>query len=451
MTEIETELTEEVTTEFETVTCARCGCTSTLPQYFQKSWNKKHNCPACAIKNDVRNNKILFALLGIYLIVDLVIDGARFGWLSWQAWSVVGLIVVTVFSLVSHELSHALAAKLLGGRVFGIQFGIGRQLLRRWFNDFFLGIGMLPVSGVCFAGFPTNKLLRVRYAIYISAGLLFHGVILLVAIRLFRAGSSLPFLMTLIVINGLLFFFNALPLNVTTAVGPTGSDGMLLWRLATGKLARRDLKANYYRMAASFAYQQENIEQLKRYIQEGLLLDPSDEFLENLRVYLLLNEEDRLEEAYIAWKLIVESERSETAEPLHQAIFYNNYAWATMMHRPEADSLQVARDYAEKAYQMTPWIQVIKGTLAAVMVEQGEHLKGAEWALEVAKVVEDEVSPARDKNIAANLATAALGYFRMGGRETAVQYLSQAKALTSDDRTVKKAIAEIEKDINDGL
>jgi hypothetical protein len=65
-----------------------------------------------------------------------------------------------------------------------------------------------------------------------------------------------------------------------------------------------------------------------RYIREGLSLDPSDEVLENLRVYLLLKE-NKLEEAYTFWKNIVESDAIEAAHVLQQAIFYNNYAWST--------------------------------------------------------------------------------------------------------------------------
>jgi tetratricopeptide (TPR) repeat protein len=240
-----------------------------------------------------------------------------------------------------------------------------------------------------------------------------------------------------------MIFFNILPITVTTAVGRTGSDGLQLWRLLTGKMTQLELRRNYYRLAASFAFQQDQIEQANKAIREGLLLDPSDDILENLRVYLLLKEENKLEEAYTAWKNIVESEAIETAHGLQQAIFYNNYAWTALMHHPEPDSLQTARKYAEKAYQMAPWISILKGTLAAVMVEQGEYQKGLEWALEVAKASEAEDSPSRNENVAANLATAALSYYHLGQPDTAEQYLQKATALAPDELTVQKAAAVI--------
>jgi tetratricopeptide (TPR) repeat protein len=416
---------------------------STLPQLFRKSAGKKY-CPACAINVEVRNAKIIFGLAGVILVRDLLIDGPVYGWASWQAWSLPLDILIIVLSLVLHELSHALVAKLLGGRVFGIQIGIGRQILRYWFNDFYLGLSLLPVSGVCFAGFPTNKNLRLRYALYISGGLFFHVLTLAIAIPLLlRTGNRFPFLDWIIVLNGLMLFINVLPRTLTTAAGQSGSDGMLLWRLLTGKLSQHELRRGYYHLAAHFAYQQGRTKQVARYIREGLSLDPSDEVLENLRVYLLLKE-NKLEEAYTFWKNIVESDAIEAAHVLQQAIFYNNYAWSTLMYRPTPDSLQIAREYAEKAYQMAPWILTLKGTLAAVFVEQGDYQKGVEWALSVAKESEEMPSPTRDDNIGANLATAALGYFYLGERETAMHYLQQATALAPNELAIQKAAATIQ-------
>ena len=447
MAENEITVTETSTQEVETVTCSSCGCTSTLPQLFRKSWGKQY-CPACVMKNEVRNTKFLFLVLGFVFLFASLINAANYGWLSWEAWIFEIYLLVIAVSLALHEFSHALAAKLLGGRVFGIQLGIGPQLLRRWFKGFYLGINLFQVSGVCFAGFPTNKRLRLRYAIYISGGLIFHIVSVFIAILLVRRTEvGLPLLIAIIVVNGFLLFLNILPITVTTAVGQTGSDGMLIWRLLRGKLTHAELQKNYYRLAATFAHQQQNTEEVNRYVREGLSQNPSDEVLENLRVYMLLNEEDKLEEAYAAWKEIVESADFESKNVLLKAIFYNNYAWATLMHRPEPDSLEVARHYSDKAFEMVPWVIVVKGTLAAIMVEQGEHREGAEFALAAAKEMENEQTPERDKVVAANLATAALGYYRMGGQETAVQYLAQALALDPDERFVQKAAAEIEEDV----
>lgn len=430
--------------EIETAICDRCGCTSTLPQLFRKSWGKQY-CPACTIKRTILSTQLLFLVLGILLLLDLLNDGAIYGWLSWQAWSLPIGILIVALTLTLHELSHALMAKLLGGRVFGIQLGMGRQLFRRWFDDFYLSISLFPVSGVCFAGFPTNERLRLRYALYISGGLLFHTVVLLIAIPLLmRTGNRYPFLDWIIILNGLSLFFNLLPRTVITAAGQSGSDGMLLWRLLTGKLTTNELKRSYYRLAAFFAFQQERTDKVAIYVQEGLQLNPADDVLENLRVFLLLKQENKLEEAYTVWKNIVESEELETMHVLQQAIYFNNYAWATLMHQPTPNSLHIAREYAEKAYQMAPWISVLKGTLAAVLVEQGEYQQGVEWALAVAKESEAEQSPSRDDNVASNLATAALGYYRMGDRETAVHHLQQAIALAPDELTVKKASAEIQ-------
>ena len=93
---------------------------------------------------------------------------------------------------------------------------------------------------------------------------------------------------------------------------------------------------------------------------------------------------------------------------------------------------------------MAPWILTLKGTLAAVFVEQGEYQKGLEWALSVAKESEEMPSPTRDDIVGANLATAALGYFHLGERETAMHYLQQATALAPNELAIQKAAAAIQ-------
>jgi hypothetical protein len=426
------------------ITCTRCGCESTLPNLFLKSWIKRY-CPACAVKIEIRNTKILFGFLGALILFDMLRNGMDYGFTSWEAWSTISIILISTLSLIGHELSHALSARLLGGCVFGLHFGIGRQIMRRWIKKLYLGISLFPVSGLCYAGFPTTKWLRLRYLIYVSAGLLFHlSIIFITFILIGITGNQYPFLVPTFLLNGLMFIFNALPRTVTTVAGKTGSDGKRIWELITGKLSLKELQQTYYRLGASFAYQQEQIGEASQFIREGLALFPGDDFLENLRVFFLLKEGDKLEEAYTAWKTVVESKAIDAAHVLQQAVYYNNYAWTTLMHFPTSDSLQIAHRYAEKAYAMAPWVPFIKGTLAAVYVEQGQYEKGTQWALSVAKEVEEDTSPGRDEHIAANLATAALGSFRMGDQETAVCYLRQALTLAPDELTVKKVVAEMQ-------
>src|SRR5690606_8666128 len=115
-------------------------------------------------------------------------------------------------------------------------------------------------------------------------------------------GERLPFLAWVVLVNGLVFLFNALPRTVISAVGPTGTDGMLLWRLWRGQLNEQELRRQYYRMAATFAYQRNRLQEVSLHVREGLLLEPADEALENLRAFLLLGETDKVGEAYTVWQ-----------------------------------------------------------------------------------------------------------------------------------------------------
>lgn len=345
-----------------------------------------------------------------------------------------------------HELSHALAAQLVGGKVFGIQLGIGRQLLRRWFGGFYLGISQFPVSGLCFAAFPTNERLRLRYTVYVGSGLVFHALAIWGAVFLRQnIGYPHPILNWIITANSFLLLVNAFPYMATTAVGQSGSDGMMLWHLLTGKLNTQNLRHNYYRLATFFAHEQGKMDQASAYIHAGLAANPDDEMLENFRVFLLLRQENKIADAQSAWKSLLESDSFDSIPDLQKALVHNNYAWATLMDQPPKDGVQIAREHAEKAYQMAPWVASFKGTLAAVLIEQGEHQKGIELALAAAKEHEEaSFSSDQNENLAENLATAALGYFRLGEQETAVRYLQQALAITTEGQAVKKAAAEIQ-------
>lgn len=430
--------------EFSTATCDRCDCISTLPDLFRKSWGACY-CPACAVKAEIYSSKIAFGILGVLVLFNWIWGGLFYGFTSWQAWSVISIFIISILSLIFHELSHALAAWSLGGRVFGIHIGMGKQIIRWWFKKTSLSISIFPVSGLCYAGFPFTKRLRLRYAILISGGLLFHLFILFITILfILRTGNRFPILDWIIIINGMMFLLNLWPHTIITAAGPIGSDGKRLWRILTGKLLAKELHQSYYRLAALFAFQQEQADQAAYYIHEGLSRYSDDLFLENLRVFLLLEQEDKLEEAYITWKSIIKSETFNVAPAIQQAVYYNNYAWATLMHQPRSDSLETAHLFAEKAYRMVPWVPLIRGTLAAVFVEQGEYEKGVQWALSAAKEIKQQPSSIRrDKHVAMNLAAAALGCFRLGEQELARTHLQNALTLAPKEITVRKAVAEI--------
>lgn len=426
-------------------TCAQCGCKSNLPNLFQRTLIGQL-CPACAAKRAFRTNRNIYLIFNLAAIL-VILYGALFG----DSVIELGLLVIfssliSLISLVMHETFHAIAAWLVGGHVFGIHIGLGPPLIQRWASNFYLGVSPWPLSGVCFSAFPSKKWIRLRFAIYVLAGPLFHALVvaLLWSNRSKEWGSIAQLWYNLFFnINVIMLVINLLPTTtVTTAMGSTTSDGNKLLELLLNKLKPDSIHVQYFATSASFALQRKQNEQGLAKLEYGLVLYPKDELLNHLHGYLLF-QNNRFEECLPIWRTLVEAEQI-TPNPLMQAIHFNNYAWIILMQKSEADHVDIAYRYASQAFAMAPWLSFIRGTMATVLLEKGDLDAAINYAIEAAELQRQEHSPVSKENVASNLAVAALGYFRQGNFPMSTVYLEEAKVLALEDIMVQKALQEIE-------
>lgn len=442
--------TTTVDTPPHTAVCQRCGCVSTLPKLFPKIWGKLL-CPACAAKRALRTNQVIYGV-ALFLILFNI-----FGlWLLTGRPGQTGLdlLLMLFFSLlllVLHELSHAAMAWLLGGRIFGIHLGVGKLLLQRWLGNFYLGVSLLPASGLCFAGFPPISWPRLRYGLMVAAGPLFHLLLLLLLLPRTRAFLGLPgpgWLIMIFILNAFMLALNLWPfLKVHTAVGVAGSDGSQLWRLLRGKVPAEQIHQGYYQLVATFALQQKRDDQALAEVAQGLARYPDNQILRNLHGYLLLRS-DQLPASLAIWQELIDAPPAATIppeqQPLIQALHYNNYAWVRLMLHSEPAHLAAAADYAERAFAMVPWLAPIRGTLAAVKVAQGDYAAGVTMALAAAADYQQDPSPTAREGRGSNLATAALGYHGQGNAQEARRLLAEAQALAPKEIAVRQAAAAIQ-------
>lgn len=430
--------------------CRHCGCRSILPQLFQKTWGGLL-CPVCAAKRALRRNQVIYSIfLGLILLntVGLWLLTGRSGRFGIELLLILWL---SLLLLILHELSHAGMAWLLGGRIFGIHLGVGKLLLQRWLGNFYLGVSLLPASGLCFASFPQTSWPRLRYGLMVAAGPLFHLLLLLLLLPRTRAFLGIPtlgWLLTLFMLNAFMLALNLWPfLKVSTAAGIAGSDGSQLWRLLRGKLTAEQIYQGYYQLLATFALQQKRDDHALAEVEQGLARYPDNQILRNLHGYLLLRS-DRLEASLAIWQALLDAPPAATltpeTAPLLQAIHYNNYAWVRLMRQREPADLTSATEYAERAFAMAPWLAPIRGTLAAVKIAGGDYATGIKLALAVAEEYKREHSPVALESRGSTLATAALGYYRLGQTDESYSLLAQAKALAPQDLAVRQAVAEIE-------
>lgn len=432
------------------ITCRRCRCTSTLPQFFQKG-AAGPLCPTCAAKLNLRQNQIIYGISFGLIFINLVGVWVLTGRPGQLGLDLLAVFAIMLLLLIGHELSHAGVARLLGGRVFGIHLGIGTLLIQRWFGNFYVGVSLLPAGGFCFLGFPPQRWIRLRYGLTVFAGPLFHLLLLFLLLPAMRiTAEMLPakWVLQTFSVNAILLVINLLPfLKVHTTMGSVQSDGNQLWRLLRGKLTVAQIEQGYYNVATSFALRQQRNEQAWVELKQGLMRYPDSQVMRNLHGYLLLHSEE-LEASLAIWQELIDAPTDATTgpelQPLLQAIHYNNYAWVLLLRRSTPEELTVAGAYAERAFAMAPWITPLRGTLAAALVARGETEAGIEKALAAAEEYQRDPNPIAQENRGITLATAALGYAHLGKPAEALRLLAQAQHLAPKALAVRQVIAEIE-------
>lgn len=447
--------------------CQRCGCISTLPQLFVGEYGEMF-CPACAAKRALRQARVSYGVMFVLIVGDLLRGWWMTGEPGYWGRSFGSFFVVTFLMIVLHEFSHAAAAWLLRGRVFGIHLGFGNPLLQTWLGSFYVGLSLIPAGGLCFCGFPTKGAIRLRFGLMVLAGPLVHLLAIGLWIALLRAGVLADrtawfagWHIMFLVVNVLLLVVNLWPLTkARTPIGIAPSDGGQLWLLLTGKLTADLLHERFYIGAATFALYQKRDENALAQTQEGLAIFPKSDLLQNIYGYMLFRSND-FAGAMPIWasqlqaaEMDAESESApseggdnqppfDAQKVMIEAFAYNNYAWGLLMQRLGLEEIAVANRYAEKAFAMLPWVPAIRGTLGAAMIERGDYQAGIDMVQTAAAEHKREQMPAAKQNYASNLAIIGLGYQRLGSHAQAAEYLAQAQAIAPEEMAVKLAAQEI--------
>src|SRR5256885_755221 len=134
--------------------CDACGTESDFDAGFVRQpaavgRRAKNVCPACWVK---RTNVRLAWYLPSMTI------GTAFGYAADQIspagsapgrllMYVCGTALFTVFTIIPHELGHAVVARALGWRVYQMVIGVGKSVFkRRWLGTLF-DMRMLPLAG----------------------------------------------------------------------------------------------------------------------------------------------------------------------------------------------------------------------------------------------------------------------------------------------------------------
>src|SRR5579871_4018252 len=134
--------------------CDSCGKETDFERGYikeRKSFRSSYRtlCPACSMRRR-------FALEGWMQIVVLVEGSIGYVLLWLNPESVCGLILTTAFlinlflilTIIPHELGHAIAARLLGWRVFAIVVGVGKRVFKFQLFNIVFSFHWLPIGGI---------------------------------------------------------------------------------------------------------------------------------------------------------------------------------------------------------------------------------------------------------------------------------------------------------------
>ncbi len=431
----------EIKDQPQPITCTTCKLTSTLPDLFNKG-----RCPRCTSEASNRLVKALYLVSAFLIFVDLLVNGFQFDIANRTSQQLLVYFLLTNVVILLHELSHALAAWALGGTVFGIHLGSGTQLAKKWFKKRFISFGAIPSGGFCYAGFDKSAFSRLRYAIFISAGMLFHTVMLLIFLPRFGSFETMTqniFALIIIVANGVMLVSSLIPRRAALAGRMVSTDGKQLLDLIRGKTNDDAYIEGYYFWAGWHAFTRNDIASASEHTSLGMSLFPDSELLNNIH-FLLLLEKDQLAEAreLVLSRLQSDGIVNNPTNPM-KAILSNNYAWTELLHQPTEDSLTIAHDHAAQAYEMVPWDSSITGTLGATKTMLGQWEEGAKLAQTALDAIVRAKADFWQFRAGSQYATLALAHFKMGNFEASESYFSQSKVLEPDGVWGRLVSAEI--------
>jgi tetratricopeptide (TPR) repeat protein len=420
-----------------TQACSRCGCVSPLTRLYHKAGRAGVLCPRCYVEHAGRQQRNLTLTVAL-AVAWLAAFALLTRWAGLGPPYLLGNLLLIVFamvvSIVGHELAHALAGWLTGGRVIEIRLGAGPDLFTRRLGGLLLRVRRYLAGGACTVVYPPGRQQRWRTLILYSAGLLFH--LLLIAALL--PGFPHEDLFTMWAWRDMLFIANltllALVLLTRQALTQDGlvmADATQLRQILSSPWDPAGWLAGSHSVSAYHAWLRGDFAQAEAEARAGTAVAPPQPFAMNMHGVALLGL-GRYAEARAVFEALAATAMEAAVAKLvpdadHQALFHamnrNNLAYALLMAQAAGPDLQRARDLAEAAFAVMPWDASIEGTLGAALVETGAVEAGLRH-LEAAGAHYDT-----PRSRASNLAWRAWGHQRLGQTGQAQALLEEAARL----------------------
>jgi len=359
-----------------TVVCDRCALTTTAPDLLSPVRGRRL-CPRCLSHrqaNEARRLRRIGLTGGLVGLLLLGVAPAQ-GYLLLNLAALLPL--ASLASLALHELGHALAARLLGFRVYSVTLGQGPLLFARRWGRVDLMLRALPLGGYTEAGATAPRLLRLRAALFVAAGPLANALALVCLLPRWPGGllaqlsGGLAPVPLLLATNGVSLLLSLLPSWPQSRADRHLADGPTLLEALRGRAdwARQRLAAGWY-LAALDAHCTQPAARADEVLAQALSRFPDDPRLRRLAGEMAMSREDWPAASACFGELLA-------GEGAGEARWWDALSLARSLAYEQRDLALAEALTAEVAAAM-PWDPLVLGTRGLVLVAMGRDAEGAE-------------------------------------------------------------------------
>jgi tetratricopeptide (TPR) repeat protein len=332
-------------------------------------------CPGCS--NRQAESTFRFAVLcflGMMVLGSVLFDMTHFG----SVLLFLGTLLLTgIFSMIPHELGHALAAMAVGMRLFTVSFGAkGRILFVRQVLGHDFAFHAVLLGGYVLYTPKYLRFARLRDFVAVLAGPLANGLLLTVALYLLAGVSSndrsFHVLAGFIYGSVLVLAISLFPRKYRVRNARTPNDGLLV--LTIPFRSRKSLEAWH-----SLTFYYEAIESLKRgnvqdaehWLAKGMVAYPDNWWAVIAQADVLSHQHKYAE----ARELYLRASNQPESTQEFRAYMWNAVAWMDLLIATPA-LLEEAEQFSRQALEEIPSSSYIRGTRGCVLVELGRIDEG---------------------------------------------------------------------------
>ena len=336
-------------------------------------------CHDCNERRYAERQKALIVLVALFTTISgIAVWLTPSSYNRWMLLNVALTVLLIGFSILPHELGHALAARILGMKIFGVEIGVGPKLFEfRWLGTDWR-VKMVPTYGIVTAAY-LPRYSPFRTFLMVLAG---PAVNALIIIALFLIGpehlsvsssvdSGILFGFDLIFANAIILLVSIIPYRTDSPQGRIASDGMKLISIIKSLSDSVETERSYWYQIGSVEYRYGNYVEAREAYKKVAAIDHYDPHakLSLASIDLLLGNYANARELYLELLNWPKLRGEDRASILNQVAFTNLFIGSDEL-------IEEADQFSEEALQSDLEEGLFYGTRGAVLVLQGNLDQG---------------------------------------------------------------------------